>query len=164
MPKQCPVCGHPERQEIEKALLGGSATLPEIAQRFSLPKWSLYRHKHRHLPSTLIKAQEAKEVARADSLLDQLKQLQKKALTLLDKAEAAGDLRTALQGVREAKGCLELLAKLQGELAQEGTINILVMPAWVSLRTIILRTLEPYPEARMKIAQALSEVDHHAGH
>ena len=159
MPKQCPVCVHPLRQEIEKALLG-SETLPEIAQRFSLPKWSLYRHKQRHLPATLVKAQEAQEVARADSLLDQLKQLQQKALELLGKAEAAGDLRTALQGVREAKGCLELLAKLQGELAQEGSINIVLSPSWVSLRTVILRTLEPYPEARLKIAKALSEVDH----
>jgi len=162
MPKQCPVCVHNERQEIEKTLLG-SATLPEIAQRFALSKWAVYRHKHRHLPSTLIKAQEAKEVARADSLLDQLKHLQQKALTLLDKAEAAGDLRTALQGVREAKGCLELLAKLQGELAQEGSINIVLSPSWVSLRTVILRALEPYPEAKLKIAQALSEVDHASG-
>ena len=159
MPKQCPVCVHGERQEIEKALLG-SETLHQIAQRFELKYWAVYRHKHRHLPSTLLKAQEVQEVARADSLLDQLKQLQQKALTLLDKADAAGDLRTALQGVREAKGCLELLAKLQGELAQEGTVNILVSPAWVSLRTVILRTLEPYPEARLKLSQALREVDH----
>ena len=96
----------------------------------------------------------------ADTILDQLKQLQQRAMKLLDKAEAAGDLRAALQGVREAKGCLELLAKLQGDLAQEGTVNILVSPSWISLRTIILRTLEPYPEAKARITEALSEVDH----
>jgi hypothetical protein len=157
MPKQCPICIHSERQAIEKAILG-SETLPEIAQRYALSKWSLYRHKQRHLSTSLLKAKEAQEVAGADSLLDQLKHLQSKALTLLDKAEAAGDLRAALQGVREVKGCLELLAKLQGELAQEGTVNVLVMPVWVSLRTTILRTLEPYPEARLKLSQALREV------
>lgn len=110
MPKQCPVCLHGARQEIEKALLG-SETLHQIAQRFELKYWAVYRHKQRHLPSTLVKAQEAQEVVRADSLVYQLKQLQQKALTLLDKAEAAGDLRTALQGIREARGCLELFLK-----------------------------------------------------
>ena len=159
MPKQCPVCVHTERQEIETALLG-SATLPELAKRFSLPFWSLYRHKQRHLPSTLLKAREAQEVARADNLLDQVKYLQSKALDLLDKAEAAGELRTALAGVREAKGCLELLAKLQGDLAQEGTVNIVLSPTWITLRTVILQALEPYPEARLKLSQALSEIDH----
>lgn len=110
MPKQCPVCISEQRQEIEKALLG-SETLHQIAQRFKLKYWAVYRHKQRHLSQTLVKAQEVKEVARADNLLDQLKQLQQKALTLLGKAEAAGDLRTALQGIREARGCLELFLK-----------------------------------------------------
>lgn len=110
MPKKCPICISEQRQEIEKALLG-SETLHQITQRFGPSKRSLFHHKHNHLPSTLIKAQEAQEVVRADSLLAQLKQLKEKALTLLDKAEAAGDLRTALQGIREARGCLELFLK-----------------------------------------------------
>ncbi|MFC1944689.1 hypothetical protein ACFLX5_04285 [Chloroflexota bacterium] len=163
MPKPCPVCVHAERPTIERAILEGAESLDQIGQRFALSKWSIFNHKKEHLPSALLKASEAREVARGDSLLEQVKHLQSKALELLDKAEAAGDLRAALQGVREAKGCLELLAKLQGELAQEGTINIVLSPSWVSLRTIILRTLEPYPEARLRIAHALSEVDN-AGH
>ena len=110
MPRRCPICIHGERQEIDKALLG-SETLHQIAERFSLSYWAVYRHKQRHLPVALVKAHEVQEVARADSLLDQLKQLQQKALALLDKAEAAGDLRTALQGIREARGCLELFLK-----------------------------------------------------
>ncbi len=72
----------------------------------------------------MTKAQEAQEVAQADNLLEQVQNLQAKALSILAKAEAAGDLRTALQGIREARSCLELLAKLQGELQQEGTVNI----------------------------------------
>jgi len=162
MPKPCPVCVHPERQSLERAILEG-ANLREVAKQYELSYWALDRHKRGHIPAGLLKAQEAQEVANADSLLAQVRHLQGKALELLGKAEAAGDLRTALQGVREAKGCLELLAKLEGELAQEGTINIVLSPTWVSLRTVILRTLEPYPEVRLKIAQALGEVDHADG-
>ncbi|WP_157833915.1 hypothetical protein [Candidatus Methanoperedens nitratireducens] len=119
----------------------------------------MVRHKD-HLPVELTKAQAAQEVAQADTLLDQVKQLQRKAWELLGKAEAAGDLRTALQGVREAKGCLELLAKLQGELQQEGTINITLAPEWLELRTVILHALEPFPEAKLRLAAALQEVGH----
>lgn len=160
MPRQCSACKHELRHEIDKALLAGE-TFRYVSERFALSTGALFRHKQRHLPPTLLRAQEAQEVARADSLLDQLKQLQQKALTLLNKAETAGDLRTALQGVREARGCLELLAKLQGELAQEGTtVNVLVSPTWLSLRGTILQALLPFPEARLKLSQALSEVDH----
>ena len=49
-----------------------------------------------------------------DSLLNQVRSLQGKALAILVQAEAAGDLRTALGAVREARGNQELLAKMLG--------------------------------------------------
>ena len=162
MPRKCTVCEHPQAEEINTALLNG-VSLRNIAERYSVSKTALHRHKESHLPADLVKAREAREIAKADSLLDQVTELRDKALSILDKAEQAGDLRTALQGVREAKGCLELLAKLQGELAQEGTVNITISPQWLSLRTVILQALEPYPEARLKLAAALREVEANVG-
>jgi len=111
MPRACPVCMSEQRPEIDKALLSGSATCGNIANSFGLPYWAVYRHKQRHLPAALVKALEVQEVARAGSLLSQLTELKEKALALLDKAEEGGDLRTALAGVREARGCLELFLK-----------------------------------------------------
>ena len=64
----------------------------------------MYRHLQDHLAATLIKAHEAKEVAQADTVLDQVKNLLDKAMSILGTAEAAGDLRTSLVGVREARG------------------------------------------------------------
>ena len=110
----------------------------------------------------MTKAKDAQEVTKADSLLDQVIELRDKALSILAKAERAGDLRTALQGVREAKGCLELLARLQGELQERTTVNILVNPQWLSLRTVILKALDGYPEARQAVARALQEVEGNA--
>ena len=54
----------------------------------------------------------AAETARADDLLDQVKALRNKSLSLMLAAEKSGDLRTALAGIREARACLELLAEL----------------------------------------------------
>ena len=162
MPRKCTVCEHEKVEEINRLLLEG-VSLRDIAGRYSVSKTALHRHKESHLPAKLVKAQEAREIAKADSLLDQVTELRDKALSILDKAEQAGDLRTALQGVREAKGCLELLAKLQGELQERTTVNVLVNPQWITLRTVILQALEPYPEARLKLAAALREVEANVG-
>ena len=161
MPRKCTVCEHEKVEEINRLLLEG-VSLRDIAGRYSVSKTALHRHKKGHLPAKLVKAQEAREIAKADSLLDQVTELRDKALSILDKAEQAGDLRTALQGVREAKGCLELLAKLQGELQERPTVNVLVNPQWITLRTVILEALDPYPEARQAVVWALREVEGNA--
>jgi hypothetical protein len=162
MARKCVVCEHEKINEINEALLAGE-TYRNIAKRFSVSISSLSRHKNQHIPKAMTKAQEAQEVAQADNLLEQVQNLQAKALSILAKAEASGDLRTALTGIREARACLELLAKLQGEMQQEGTVNITLAPEWLELRTVILQSLEPWPEARLAIAQAVKEVEGNAG-
>ncbi len=155
MPRSCSICLHPEREEINAALLS-ETPLRDMARRYATSKDALARHRE-HLPVHLVKAQDAAEVAQADNLLEQVKSLQARALTILDKAEASGDLRTALSAIREARGNLELLAKLLGELQQEGTVNVLVAPEWLSLRAVVVEALAPYPQAREAVLGALSE-------
>ncbi len=156
MPRTCTICAHEDRAEINEALLAGEP-YRSIAKRYEASESAVYRHKLEHLPVTLTKAQDAAEVAQADDLLEQVRSLQARALTILGKAEQAGDLRTALTGVREARACLELLAKLSGELQQEGTVNVLVAPEWLTMRHTITMALEPYPQARTAVLEALSE-------
>ena len=158
---KCTICPHEKLEEINQALMSG-LSLRNVAKQFFVSMPSLHRHK-RHIPAGMVLAQHAKEVAKADTLLEQVAKLRDKAMSILEQAEQAGDLRTALAGVREAKGCLELLAKLQGELGQEGTVTVTISPQWLSLRTVMLQTLEPYPEARLRLAAALREVDNNAG-
>lgn len=157
MARKCSICEHEKANEINQLLLEGEP-YRNIAERFSVSAAALSRHKA-HIPAALALAQDAHEAAQADNLLAQVQELQAKALDLLRQAEAAGELRTALAGVREARACLELLAKLQGELAQEGTVNITLAPAWVQLRTVILNTLRPWPDARLALAAAVKEVE-----
>lgn len=52
---------------------------------------------------------------------------------------------------------VELLAKLLGELAQEGAVTVVLMPEWVELRTTILAALTPFPDARLAVAHALGD-------
>jgi hypothetical protein len=115
MPRRCTVCDHPQRHGIDKALVTG-APYRSVAKRFGLSDSAVYPHKTEHLPTHLLKAREAEEVAQADDLLEQVRNLQTHALDILDRAEKAGDLRTALAAISQARGNLELLGKLAGEL------------------------------------------------
>jgi hypothetical protein len=122
------------------------------------------RHKGKHLPAKLVMAQAAEEVAEADTLLGQVKGLQARAYAVLDKAEEAGELRTALSAIREARGNLELLAKLLGDLDERPVTNVLVSAEWVTVRTAMMEALSPYPQARLAVAERLSELgDRRAG-
>lgn len=154
MPRKCTICQHPQRAAIDAALVAGGV-FRTIAHGFACSEDALKRHKADHLPALLTHAQQAADVAKADSLLAQVRDLQKRALDILDQAEGAGDLRAATSAIREARGCIELLAKLMGELDERATVNIVLAPEWVHLRGRILLALEPYPEARLAIVGAL---------
>ena len=64
-----------------------------------------------------------------------------------------------MKAIARAEKQIELEGRLIGELSEGQTINILVAPEWLNLRVVILRALEPYPEARIALAAAIAEVE-----
>lgn len=154
MPRVCAVCDHPEREAIDRALARGES-VSRCAALFRVSPDSLERHKTNHLPQAVVKAQAAREIAQGNDLLKEVRALRSKAVALLLKAEEKGDLRTALSGIREARGCLELLARLLGELDERPQVVVLTSPEWLDLRGRLLQALLPYPEARVAVAEVL---------
>ena len=154
MPRRCTVCDHPERHGIDGALVTG-APYRSVAKRFELSESAVYRHKTDHLPAHLLRAREVEEAARADALLEQVRHLQGHALDILERAEKTGDLRTALAAISQARGNLELLAKLLGELDERPVLNLHVSAEWLELRAVIVGALEPYSEARGAVLKAI---------
>ncbi len=157
MPRRCTVCDHPESHGIDEALVTG-APYRSVARRFELSESAVYRHKTEHLPAHLLKAREVEEVAQADHLLEQVRNLQAHALNILERAEKAGDLRTALAAIYQARGNLELLGKLAGELDERPVVNLNVSPEWLELRAVIVGALEPHPAAHGAVLRALEGV------
>lgn len=155
MPRVCTICTHPERAAIDAALLAG-VPFRHIAARTDTSTSALQRHKEEHLPVALVRAKEAEDATHADDLLAQVRGLQSRALAILDTAEAAGELRVALAAIREARGNLELLARLLGELQEGATVNVLVSPQWQQARATIVGALLPYPDAQRAVLAALS--------
>ncbi|MBI2401440.1 MAG: hypothetical protein HYV20_01605 [Gemmatimonadetes bacterium] len=111
------------------------------------------RHKAGHLPAHLTRAAEAYQVASASSLLEQMQALQARTLAIL---EGAGDPKTALAAVAQARGNLALLAELTGKLEHAPTISVLVSAEWVTVRSALLEALLPFPEARGAVSARLT--------
>src|SRR5919199_419717 len=92
MPRSCPICEHEDLDEINAAL-ASNERIRTIAERWSVRKTALMRHRNEHLPVSAILAKEAK-------------------------AEEAEELSAALQAIGEVKGNLKLMTKPLNELEE----------------------------------------------
>jgi hypothetical protein len=145
--------------ELDKAYLNNEISLQDYADKVGCKsRSSVERHVKGHLPDALLKATDIENVSNGDSLLDQLKEAREKTLSLLNKAEAVADTRVygaPVAYLKEIREQIKLLAELEGRLAAQPQINILINPEWVQLRTLIISALEPYPDARRAVVDAL---------
>ena len=156
MPQIGTITNHPQRAEIDAAILAGVPNR-RIATRWNVSEAAIRRYRAGGFPAALARGKDAGDIAHADDLLVQLATLQASALRIGTRAEAEGDLRTALAAVRELVRVVELLAELQGELSRQPQINVLISPEWVEVRAVVLAALAPYPDARAAVAGALTE-------
>ena len=107
----------------------------------------------------LVRDRILQEERHAIDVLAEVERLHQRAVQLLEQAEAANDLRTALSGIRETRGCLELLAKLRGQLDDRPQVSILISPEWLQVRSELLVALHPYPDAKAAVAARLVALD-----
>jgi hypothetical protein len=142
MPRSCPICDHEDLDGINAAL-ASNERIRTIAERWSVRKTALMRHRNEHLPYSAIEAKEAEakeaeakeaeakeaeakeaeEDALGDDLLDQVRDLQERALATLEEAEEAEELNAALRAIREVKGDLELMTDPLNELDERSVDN-----------------------------------------
>ena len=157
MPRTCTICNHLQRAEIDAALIAGEP-YRSIAKRFATSPEAMWRHKETHLPAHLAKAEEAKESTQAESLLGQLLSLNQETLAILQEARQGKDNDLALKAIGRSEKQIELQARLLGELKDTATVNVLILPEWQQIRTIVIEALSAFPEARMAVATALERV------
>ena len=151
---RCSICDHPERGEIDRALVEGGS-VRDIARRFGVGRNAVHRHrKGGHIAEALAKASEAADVTRGDDLLARVRGLEDRALRILDRAERAGELRTALHAIREARSTIKLLADAERKrlLDDEHSISIERLMLLVAGIVDIINRYVPSLEVRAKIA------------
>jgi hypothetical protein len=85
-------------------------------------------------------------------------ELRDNAVTILRRASASGDAKLALDANRAAVNVLDRLARLMPRNgAETSSLPLHVSLEWTRLRSALMAALEPFPEARIAVAEALSE-------
>jgi hypothetical protein len=160
MARTCTICEDPRRDEFDRhAILGDP--IAKIAQEFALSYDALYRHvKADHHIRDVTTIPTTSELATSGDILREITEHHKEAVRLKDLAEDNGDLKTAMLGLDKALKCLELVAKIQGQIQEQSISiyqqNVLINnPEWIELRTMIISALEPYPEAKEAVIHAV---------
>jgi hypothetical protein len=156
MARPCSVCIHTEVEKINQFLLRNEKTYRELSNLFSLSHQQLRKHHNSHIPDQILRSAKVGELVNPDNLVDQVVELQRRAIKILDKAEKQGDLRGGTMAIREATRTLTLQARLLGELVEQTRVNVLVVtPEWHAARARILQALLPFPEAKKAVLEAL---------
>ncbi len=158
MTTRCAVCNHRKRESFEKALVLERTTAADVARTIGCNRSTVTRHLRNHLIPEMrhsYLANAEPELKNIDVLVE-MTELYRRMKTHLASAEEAEDWQ-AIKGFHaEARKDLELLAKLLGELQQEGTINVTVSPEWLTLRAVVLQAITPYPDAAQAVSRALT--------
>ena len=116
----------PDRDDIDEALTTGEP-FRHIASRTGTSTGALQRHKSEHLSATLAQAKDAAELIHADNLASKAKLLWSRALSIADRAERQDDPRTELMALAQARGVLELLAKVTPEDSAQ-VVQMIALP------------------------------------
>ena len=158
MARQCSICTHPRRDEIDQAIVSGEK-YRSISQRFDISEAAIGRHK-KHISAAIVDAERQKAVSGTAKMLKELSRGFDSLARAADKAEADGDYRTMAQLWKTAADLATPLLKIAGDLPGDGTtINIYQSPQWLKIQAVIFRELQPYPDIRVRLAEALKEVE-----
>jgi len=126
MSKGCPVCRDPRRDEIALALLRKGPKA--VAKQFDLKLTDVSYHR-RHIPREIARQRQALskdgEFSNdAASLLSRVEKLLRLAERIVADARIERDWVAATGALREARNCIELLARLRGELQANSAVQV----------------------------------------
>jgi len=148
VPAVCKICSHAKRKEIENAFLAGTPRRA-IARQWSLSRHSVDRHGAAHISAKLAKA----EILDAEALMLKVQgYIDVAERTVVDAGAKTSDV---LAAIREARACVAMILEAAHGKLNQRTINVYTSPEFITVRTVIVDALAPYPEARQAVAARL---------
>ncbi|HUY07497.1 MAG TPA: hypothetical protein VMU99_09590 [Acidimicrobiales bacterium] len=162
MARACSICTSPRRSAVDAQLVGGDS-LAAVGRRYKLSADALRRHREAHLSpalATVAIERYGVDCAREafSGTVDRIEGLIGRLESLLSIAEDRKSLIGAANIARELRQCLELVAKLRGELderPQTTVVNVLATAEFSGIVARLIGALAPYPEARLAAANVL---------
>lgn len=166
MGRKSKIEAHPRSDEIIRRLASGDE-YSDIVRDIPTITWDdLDYYQKKKLPSILSKSKDLKALAdeiewadvhKGDTYLQLVIGLQKKALDALEMQDPMEDPKSWAMISREARGYVELMGKALDRIrdAPQTQITIINNPEWVELRTLIIGALDPFPEAKEAVVDAI---------
>jgi hypothetical protein len=123
MPRECSICRHDRRDDINRALLG-SASLRDIEGQFRISKSSLDRHRRLHLTPKVANAIARHEDIDAERLKSYAVGLLEHAMFGVLRSRQEEDFAGQRAYLAEARKGVELLARLSGVIGDRAAVQI----------------------------------------
>jgi hypothetical protein len=152
MPRACTVCNHPERVQIEQAIVSGIA-FRRIAAQFSISATSVRRHKENCIGEAVQALQAEREVQSAWNIFTEMEWIHTETHLIYNDTRAEMDHASSLRALSESRKLIELQHELSSQ--SDDDLRTAFMEQWESIRKILFDALAPFPEAKLAVARAL---------
>jgi len=156
MSRSCSVCSHIQAETINLEL-ARRVPMRTIAEKYGVGLASLARHKQ-HMPQVQAEPPTVVPVGTGplESILARIAELDGRLESIFDQAQTKNPA-LALRVLKECRENTALLARLAESITQAQPANMLAptSPEWHAIRRVLLKTLEPYSDARKAVVAAL---------
>ena len=133
---KCTVCNHPQRHDIDLALLAGGNSLASLMQQYGPSKSSFFRHR-KHLVAKLRRSREGLESSQAQVSLLKLNAFLDHVQRGVEAAAAAGDIDRVFKGSHIGSRIIHQINKMDVPLELETVYRLISSPGFVSQDTIL---------------------------
>jgi hypothetical protein len=157
---QCTFCNHRDAALLEQQIAIKQLNQVQAAKIVGCNKSTVSRHMANCVPKKMaewVKPGPAKEETL--NVVSELVRSHENLLSLYQEARAKEDIHAAIKVLEAERRHLELVAKLTGQLNEAPQISFLQNPQYLTLKQTLIKKLEPYPDLRQEISQALIEAE-----
>jgi hypothetical protein len=147
----CIICNHPKRQEIDQALVAGSATLNALCQEYGLSISALNRHQA-HLRAKVSRARNQLQNNLFQSCYFWLSQALEMAMQTAQTAMAEGNSKLVLQALAQGSRFIKIIQKHDFQLDDGMVYDILTSPQWASQNTLLPHDPNIMAKSRQSLA------------
>jgi hypothetical protein len=151
----CTICQHPKRQEIDRALAAGSATLAALSQAYGLSTSALHRHQA-HLQAKMTRAGKRLQSNFLLTCYFWLSQALDLTMETAGAARAEGNYKLLLQAVSQGTRLINLILKQELPLEDQVVYAILTSPHWPAQAAFLPDDPNIMPKIRESLAAGFS--------
>jgi hypothetical protein len=154
LPRLCTICASEHRAAVDKGLVEGVGQRV-LASQYGFSQAAVNRHRP-HLSKTIVSAKERQVAKSGRTALETFQAM----VAMAEAKVTATDGMLQAVWYKEWRGMMELGFKLgmQAQAEKHGG-PLHQHPSYITLRCLLFDTLADYPEARVKLAEALLKAD-----